>query len=707
MRSTSEIDAPPGRSHEWRRLTAAARAAGRRGPVVVVVAGPPGMGTSTLLDRLAAALVNGGWDVGRGDGRGHGGGAAVLIEALQDLHAGSVDEPFTEAADDHRAWSAPSVGELVRRLVEPRSGADGPVRERRALVLDAVAEDDVLAQVLSQARDHPPTRVSTLVVVGALHEHAFPEHDRIILLPIGDPEVLMAAVPGSDRATAELAGGNPGVLAAMTKASGASEYGGVDDLSPADRWTGARPPVVGDQHTFAGCTGEAVAVAQAAAVLGLDFDPATVARIAGVSSSAAFHALDELARAGLVTATATGMPRFRNPLLRAEAYHSADVSWRHAAHRRTAWELVTAGGPAATVAAHLQQAGALDEAGRLLLLDAAHTELFTSPRLVTGWLGAARRSAPTRSTATGSLLLAIAAALTDDLATAVRAIDETWSRLDSLEAPARTAAFEWRARILTALGRRADARRVVAEGLRTAPCPLDRANLLLDAVLLDLADGRNVQPLVTELAARHTNHPDGLVRAHVDALLATVMPEPGPVATRARYATEAAALLEGLADRAVLRRPEALLQLAAAEERLGRCEQADHHRARAARLFATQGRRTPGAVALPPASPTPACDGMAGRTATAVAPVLDRSGTSVPAVTGQLRALSPREHEIAVLVADGLTNQQLASRLQLSTKTVETHLGRVFRKLGVGSRAQVASLVGRSAASDERTPVAS
>jgi DNA-binding CsgD family transcriptional regulator len=60
-----------------------------------------------------------------------------------------------------------------------------------------------------------------------------------------------------------------------------------------------------------------------------------------------------------------------------------------------------------------------------------------------------------------------------------------------------------------------------------------------------------------------------------------------------------------------------------------------------------------------------------------------------------IEALSGRQLEIAVLVAEGLTNREIGDRLFLSEKTVETHLSHVFRKLGVSSRAAVAREVGR------------
>ncbi|MFE0512111.1 LuxR C-terminal-related transcriptional regulator [Streptomyces sp. NPDC058964] len=60
-------------------------------------------------------------------------------------------------------------------------------------------------------------------------------------------------------------------------------------------------------------------------------------------------------------------------------------------------------------------------------------------------------------------------------------------------------------------------------------------------------------------------------------------------------------------------------------------------------------------------------------------------------------ALSGREAQVAALVSEGCTNQQIAARLQLSAKTVETHLSRIFKKLGITSRAQVAHWVGLTA----------
>jgi len=58
---------------------------------------------------------------------------------------------------------------------------------------------------------------------------------------------------------------------------------------------------------------------------------------------------------------------------------------------------------------------------------------------------------------------------------------------------------------------------------------------------------------------------------------------------------------------------------------------------------------------------------------------------------GRSSPLSPREDEIAELVAEGLTNRLIATRLHLSERTVENHVRSIFNKMGFDSRARVAA----------------
>jgi DNA-binding CsgD family transcriptional regulator/tetratricopeptide (TPR) repeat protein len=57
--------------------------------------------------------------------------------------------------------------------------------------------------------------------------------------------------------------------------------------------------------------------------------------------------------------------------------------------------------------------------------------------------------------------------------------------------------------------------------------------------------------------------------------------------------------------------------------------------------------------------------------------------------------LTPREREVAELVARGRTNHEIADDLFMSNKTVETHLSRIFEKLAVSSRSALASAIER------------
>ena len=115
---------------------------------------------------------------------------------------------------------------------------------------------------------------------------------------------------------------------------------------------------------------------------------------------------------------------------------------------------------------------------------------------------------------------------------------------------------------------------------------------------------------------------------------------------------------------------------------------------RAARCLAALGRAGEAADAVRRAEPLLARWG--GWRVAELVQVRERLGL-VPAdgrraVTGT-GALTPREREVALLVADGLTNAELARRLYISPKTAAIHVSNILHKLGVSSRTEVADAV--------------
>lgn len=74
-----------------------------------------------------------------------------------------------------------------------------------------------------------------------------------------------------------------------------------------------------------------------------------------------------------------------------------------------------------------------------------------------------------------------------------------------------------------------------------------------------------------------------------------------------------------------------------------------------------------------------------------------RAGGVDVARTGGNSTLTPQERAVATLVADGRTNAQAAEELFLSVKTVQYHLTRIYSKLGISGRTELAVFVSRNA----------
>ena len=84
-------------------------------------------------------------------------------------------------------------------------------------------------------------------------------------------------------------------------------------------------------------------------------------------------------------------------------------------------------------------------------------------------------------------------------------------------------------------------------------------------------------------------------------------------------------------------------------------------------------------------------DAHAGRSTLApeVVQVLIQPPVQEPAIG---RDLTPREREVLALLVDGLTNAQIAKRLQISRSTVKAHVSNILSKLGVSNRGEAIAL---------------
>jgi DNA-binding NarL/FixJ family response regulator len=58
-----------------------------------------------------------------------------------------------------------------------------------------------------------------------------------------------------------------------------------------------------------------------------------------------------------------------------------------------------------------------------------------------------------------------------------------------------------------------------------------------------------------------------------------------------------------------------------------------------------------------------------------------------------LSSLTAREAEVATVAATGLRSREIADELGLSSRTVDLHLGRIYRKLGIASRTELVRLL--------------
>lgn len=78
--------------------------------------------------------------------------------------------------------------------------------------------------------------------------------------------------------------------------------------------------------------------------------------------------------------------------------------------------------------------------------------------------------------------------------------------------------------------------------------------------------------------------------------------------------------------------------------------------------------------------------------------------TALAQVPEHVSGLSPREHEVALLIGEGLTNREIAERLFISIRTAEGHVVQILNKLAFQRRSQIASWISREAHEEQLRP---
>ena len=650
-------------------------------------------------------------------------------------------------ADCYRICRA--VSGLLDRLAQPN-----PL----LLLFDDVHDADPQSiQVIDYLAQHPPGAQVLIVVAYRPRQAALlpwatagansaPPVWLVALAPLAAEDMdqlIPRDVPAARRHTLiEASAGYPGVLLPLlgsTPCLSGRAYG------PEDLRIGVPPvPLEAFPAELRTLTPRARLVAEAAAVFGSPFEPDLVAAVAEMPEQEVLDGLDELLAVDLVRADGLWRRfRFRDVAVRAAVYHASGGGWRCAAHDRAVDALSKRKIPPVRSAHHLEHAAAGGVKDAEILMAAAREELFIAPARAVRWLQTSRRLQPGHEPGEVCGLLAIALAASGHTAQSLQLYEEACAA-GCTSSELRAEAAAWCARALRLDGEPAAAHQLIS----AVPSEALTADTRVEDMTISLELGHPDAGISAELArlCQANGHAFALGQhweqaamcAHAGALLALRAVGQQQPAKAVAYTRTARELVDELADRRVASRLEALYWLAEAEFQLRKLAPAQQHLCRGIELAARyqqeplagrmrsrleQARaqavlpdREPARQATPQA-PIRAVSAPAGEPSGAgmpagspavypaaaprelpAAPMLapPEPGPAEQRIDAVVTLLSNREREIARFVSDGLTNQQIARRLAISPKTVETHLGRVFGKLGVSSRAQVAHLIGQA-----------
>ncbi len=393
------------------------------GSAALVVTGEPGIGKTRLLEELGLRAADRGAVVVSGRAAEYEVDLplAVWIDALEP-HVAATGAPDLSERD------AASLAEALPSLAHD-PGATVPERHRvhaamRSL-LAALAEDRPLVVVLDDLHwadpasvdliaallRRPPAAEVLLALSSRLHQaperlevafaRALREHRgvELVLAPldlVATTSFLGADTPERTRDLLYLeSGGNPFYLEHLARSLG--------DGAPVARASG-EVELPGVPHAVSAAlaeergalTPDVRTVLDAAAIVGVDFEPDTVATVAGVAEGEALDALDALVAAGLVRPSAeTRRFTMRHPLVRRAIYDTTGAGWRLAAHARAAAALLESGAPPEAYAHHVAvSAHAGDEDAVAVLAGAASGVRARAPASAARWYEDALRLLP-------------------------------------------------------------------------------------------------------------------------------------------------------------------------------------------------------------------------------------------------------------------------------------------------------------------------
>jgi DNA-binding NarL/FixJ family response regulator len=350
------------------------------GSAALVVTGEPGIGKTRLLDELGLRATDRGAVVVSGRAAEYEVDLplAVWIDALEPHLATTATPGLSERDAAALAEALPSLARDPGAAVPERHRVHAAMRA----LLAALATDRPLVVVLDDLHWADPASVDLIaallrrppaaevLLALSLRQHQAPERLDIALarslregrtaelvlapLDLAATTALLGDVPDRTRDLLYLeSGGNPFYLEHLAR--------NIDGDTSLPR-TGIDAELPGVPHAVAvalaeerGALGPGVRIVlDAAAIVGVDFEPDTVAAVAGVDEGDALGALDELAAVGLVRPH-PGTRRFtmRHPLVRRAIYDTTGAGWRLGAHGRAAGAFRARGAPADAYAHHL------------------------------------------------------------------------------------------------------------------------------------------------------------------------------------------------------------------------------------------------------------------------------------------------------------------------------------------------------------------